>query len=276
MIHILVTCDENYLSPLMVMLYSLRQNNRNKAFKIWLIHESISQESIQLLNNFNDSLDFEFEDIQIQDLLFEDAKTQDRYPKEMYFRLLCAQILPNDLERVLYLDPDILIINSIESLWETELNGQMIAASTHTGLIDIATPINKMRLSTDHGYFNSGVMLIDLNMARDIIKEEDIQETLEKSNLYLLLPDQDVLNYLYGKYILEVPEEIYNYDARRFMSYFARSKGEHNLMWVMENTAILHFCGRPKPWDSSSDSRFTALYLNYNHQVNTLIKSLRD
>ncbi|HHX69626.1 MAG TPA: glycosyltransferase family 8 protein, partial [Gallicola sp.] len=61
----------------------------------------------------------------------------------------------------------------------------------------------------------------------------------------LLLPDQDILNYLYSQYIKEVAEEIWNYDTRKYLSYFTRSLGEHSLQWVMENTSILHFCGRP-------------------------------
>lgn len=274
MIELLVTCDENYLNPLQVMLYSLKQNNQNDEFRIWLIHESISAEAIAELRHLCHVLEFKLETIQIKEDLFDNAKTVERYPKEMYFRLLCGQILPESLERVLYLDPDILVINSVTDLWELDLQGKMMAACTHTGLIDFTTTINKVRLNTDHGYYNSGVLLIDLNLARQYIKASEIENALEKFNQRLLLPDQDILNHLYGKYILEIPEEIYNYDGRRFMSYLTRSMGEHNLMWVMENTVILHFCGKPKPWDSSSDSRFTAMYLNYQHQKTRLLRNL--
>lgn len=274
MIDILATCDENYMNPLRVMLFSLRKNNQNEDFRIWLIHESISDQSINHLKKLCLELNMEFLPQKITDDLFTEAKTQDRYPKEMYFRLLCGEILPDTVEKVLYLDPDILVINSVREIWEHDLQGHMMAACTHTGLLDITTTFNKVRLSTDHGYFNSGVLLIDLQRARQIIKSSEIQKAIEKTNQLLLLPDQDILNHLYGKHIIEIPEELYNYDGRRFMSYFTRSRGEHNLMWIMQNTVFLHFCGKPKPWDSSSDSRFTALYLNYQQQLNRLEKNL--
>lgn len=266
-IEILVTCDENYLNPLFVMLYSLAQNNPLESFRVWLIHESISQQGIKKYEQLGWLCQFDAQSIQISSQLFDQAKTEARYPKEMYFRLLCAEILPQDLNKVLYLDPDMLVINSIRELWDTPIKSMMMAASRHTGLLDLATPINKVRLSTDHGYFNSGMMLIDLKMAREVIKASDIKDTLEKFNQLLLLPDQDVLNHLYGKYILEVPEEKYNYDARRYLSYLTRSKGEHNLAWMMKNTVILHFCGRDKPWEESNDTRFTAIYLHYQQRL---------
>ena len=70
------------------------------------------------------------------------------YPKEMYFRLLSSKILPPDLHRIIYLDPDILVINSIVPLWELDLEGKMFAASVHEGLTDIMSSINNIRLGT--------------------------------------------------------------------------------------------------------------------------------
>lgn len=52
-----------------------------------------------------------------------------QYPKEMYYRLLAAQILPAELDKVLYLDPDILVINSLRPLWELGLEGQAVCRS---------------------------------------------------------------------------------------------------------------------------------------------------
>ena len=44
-----------------------------------------------------------------------------------------------------------------------------------------------------------------------------------------------------------------------------RSRGVQDIHWVMANTAILHFNGKPKPWTEKHDNRFTALYLNYQN-----------
>ena len=266
-IELLFTIDEGYLNPLKVALTSIRQNNPGQAIRIWLIHESISEGTILELQALMDYLHFDFKSIKIDGSQWNSAKTEDRYPKEMYFRLLAGAILPEEMKRIIYLDPDILVVNPLIYLWQTDLEGHMLAAATHVGLTDVSTRVNKVRLDVDHVYFNSGVMVIDLDKAREIVKWADIARVIEKYNLLLILPDQDILNRLYGKYTKEIPEEIWNYDTRKYMRYFTKSLAQHDIHWVMANTAILHFCGGPKPWDDKHDNRFTSLYLNYQKQL---------
>ena len=79
----------------------------------------------------------------------------------------------------------------------------------------------------------------------------------------MLLPDQDILNALYGKRILPLDDALWNYDARNYNTYRLASAGQHDLNWVLQHTAILHFCGRAKPWKPGSFYRFGVLYLHY-------------
>lgn len=266
-IELLFTLDEGYLAPLKVALLSIYDNHPRQTLRIWLVHERISTESIASLQTFCDYLGFELQVIKVDGSNWASAPTVARYPKEMYFRLLAGEILPKEVHKVLYLDPDILVINSLSDLWKLELEQHLLAAATHTGLLDVATPINKVRLDLDHEYYNSGVMLLNLTQARQKVQWADISRVIEKYAHFLVLPDQDILNYLYGKYALTIPEERWNYDARMYGKYFTRSLSKHDLHWVMANTSILHFCGKPKPWDKKHDNRFTALYLSYQKRV---------
>lgn len=266
-IELLFTLDEGYLAPLKVALLSIYDNHPRQSLRIWLVHERISTESIASLQTFCDYLGFELQVIKVDGSNWASAPTVARYPKEMYFRLLAGEILPKEVHKVLYLDPDILVINSLSDLWKLKLEQHLLAAATHTGLLDVATPINKVRLDLDHEYYNSGVMLLNLTQARQKVQWADISRVIEKYAHFLVLPDQDILNYLYGKYALTIPEERWNYDARMYGKYFTRSLSKHDLHWVMANTSILHFCGKPKPWDKKHDNRFTALYLSYQKRV---------
>ena len=72
-----------------------------------------------------------------------------------------------------------------------------------------------------------------------------------------------MLNGLYGGQILGVDDSLWNYDARRFDRYLLVSQGEKDMDWVMAHTAILHFCGKRKPWNHSYQGRFSALYKHY-------------
>jgi lipopolysaccharide biosynthesis glycosyltransferase len=272
---LLFTLDEGYLSHLKVTLLSIKRSNPMAKIRIWLVHESIAPESIESLRTLTDYLAFDLQEMQVDGSQWNNAKTEDRYPKEMYFRLLAGEILPQEIKKVLYLDPDTLVINPLDELWHTDLGDHLLAAATHTGLTEMSTRLNKVRLDLDHVYYNSGVMLMNLDQARNIIKWTDISATIEKYNSLLILPDQDILNHLYGKYALEIPEEIWNYDTRKYMRYLTKSLAQHDIHWVMANTVVLHFCGGPKPWDEKHDNRFTSVYLDYQNQLRRLEDSFK-
>ncbi|AIG66192.1 glycosyltransferase family 8 protein [Weissella tructae] len=262
-IDLLFTIDERYMAPLQVALVSIKENNPNQDMRVWIVYESVSEVKIESLRTLTNKLGYDLNVVQVDGSNWSDAPIEDRYPKEMYFRLLAGEILPKEITKVIYMDPDILVINSIRELWDLDMGEYMLAAATHTGVIDVTTPINKVRLDIKHGYYNSGIMVINLEKAREIVRWADISDVIQEHGNMLLLPDQDILNYLYGKYAIEIPDEKWNYDARMYTRYLTASLGERDIHWVMENTVVLHFCGKPKPWDKKHDNRFTGLYLDY-------------
>ena len=136
----------------------------------------------------------------------------------MYYRLLAPLLLPDSLERILYLDPDILVINPVRPLWELELGDNIFAAASHTGLFDVMNDVNRVRLKQDHDYFNSGVMLMDLERARGIVKPQEIFDCVREHQAELVLPDQDVFNFLYGDRTLQVDDAVWNYDCLLYTS----------------------------------------------------------
>ena len=262
--NILLTLDENYLLPCKVMLDSLFASNPAETdVTVYLLHSAIPAEKLEELASFCAALGAALRPIAVDAAVFESAPTSKRYPKEMYYRLLSPLILPRKVERVLYLDPDMLIINPLRPLWELDLYGKAFAAASHTGLTEMANGINQMRLDTEHEYFNSGVMLIDLTAARKLVTAEDVFACVSEHEKELILPDQDVFNILYGKETRPVEDVLWNYDVRNYSKYLIRSTGKHDLSWVMRNTAVLHFCGRNKPWHEDYKNPFGMLYLHY-------------
>lgn len=272
--NILVTLDAGYLPPLKVMLWSLHANNPGVAVHLWLIHEKLTAAQIAEVRTITDGLGWELTALPVKlDLTSQPALIK-RYPPAMYFRLLCGQMLPTTVHRVIYLDPDIVLINELRPLWQLDLQGKMLAASAHRGVTKLVDNVNQLRLGTKTSYFNSGVLVIDVDQAREKIQLADIQAAIEKYQDYLILPDQDVLNFLYGDTILEIDEELWNYDTRKYLVYQTRSLAAHDIHWVMAHTVILHYCGTPKPWDPTSDSKFTSLFLNYQQQLNRFLATV--
>ena len=271
---LLVTVDKNYIPPLQVMLTSLYMNNPGEDVEMYLLHSRLQEKELEPLEKQCGRLGYKFFPVKIEDSWFSQAPVTKQYPREMYYRLLAPCFLPQKLHRILYLDPDILVINSLKPLWETDMKGRLFAAAAHTGKTNLANNINQVRLGTTHKYFNSGVLLINLDQGRKEILPEEIFQYAGEHAKELLLPDQDILNAVFGSRTLELDDYLWNYDARNYSTYLLRSGGVCDMDWVMENTGILHFCGKTKPWQAGYIHRFGILYKHYMQINRRLDQSL--
>lgn len=262
-ISLLVTLDKHYVPQLLVLLTSIYLNNPGEEFQLYLMHNNLPKACRQRIAVCCRKFGYSFYPIAVPDELFQQAPTNSRYPKEMYYRLLAAQLLPEQLERILYLDPDTLVINPLRPLWQTDMQGELFAAAAHVGKTDLTKNVNKIRLKTPTDYYNSGVLLLNLSLGRQEIVPAEVFRFVEEHEKTLLLPDQDVLNAMYGRRIVPLEDVIWNYDARNYGTYMLRSEGLCDINWVLKHTAILHFCGKAKPWKPHYIYRFGALYLHY-------------
>ncbi len=262
-IPLLVTVDENYLYPLHIMLTSLSLNNPGETFSLYIMHREIPGSGLEAVAKHCEAIGCRMISVQVDDSCFHGAPTMKQYPAEMYYRLLAPLLLSSNLSRILYLDPDILVINPIRPLWETDMKGNLFAAASHQGKTELINGVNQVRLGTDSKYYNSGVLLIDLERGRKEIISKQIFEYVNEHGKGLLLPDQDILNALYGDRILELDDALWNYDARNYSTYLLLSAGVYDIDWVVSHTSILHFCGKSKPWQLGYLHRFGILYKHY-------------
>lgn len=261
--NILVTLNSNYIKPLKVMLKSLFMNNPDDSFNIYLIHSSLTKEEIFDINQFISKNNQQLFTIKIQSQCFNEAPITMHYSKEMYYRLLAYKFLPSDLDKILYLDPDIIVINEIRKLYKLDISNYLYAAAFHNSIP--VKEVNKLRLFPYdiEKYYNSGVLLMNLTLHRDKINENEIYEFVNKNKNRLILPDQDIINALYSKQILEVSETIFNFDPRYYRYYKVSSKGSVNMDYIIYNTSIIHFCGKKKPWNKNYSGEFHSLYKHY-------------
>jgi lipopolysaccharide biosynthesis glycosyltransferase len=263
MMNILVTLNRNYIEPLKVMLWSLFFNNPGQDFHVYLVHSSIPSEELRKLRNYIEAVGEKLTIITVPDDWFANAPVVKHYSKEMYYRLLAHTLLPKSLDKILYLDPDILVINPIDELYNTDIAEHLFAAAYHEGIA--VKEINMVRLGAYEmeEYFNTGVLLMNLTLQRQKINERDVYAYIKKCRNRLILPDQDVLNALYGKHTRKIDELQYNYDTRHYRYHKALSNGEIDIDYIMRHTAILHFCGKKKPWHKNYNGKFHALYKHY-------------
>lgn len=259
--NIVVTLNATYILPLKVMLKSLFDNCSN-SLSIYIIHSNISDAEINRLSEYVAKHGHTLHPLLVDDGIFSDAPVGSYYSKEMYYRLMAHTILPGHVTKALYLDPDILVLNPVEPLYEIDVENYFYAAAAH--LKPMINYINKIRLKTESNrYYNSGVLLINVERLRKEANISQLHNYIKKHASELILPDQDILNCLYWNKILPLNEYLYNYDARRYRSYLISSKGMVNIDYIIHNTVILHFCGKHKPWHKNYPYRFGILYKHY-------------
>ena len=265
--NILVTLNSDYIVPLKVMLKSLFLNNPGEKFTVYLIHSNITAEELDDLDKYIRLHGQELNVITIDDHYFTNAPILFHYTKEMYYRLLAHKFLPADMDRILYLDPDILVINKIDKLYNTEIKGYLYAAAYHDFIS--VKELNRLRLTPYDidAYYNSGILLMNLELHRKYVDENEIFDFVAKNRAKLIMPDQDILNALYSKKIKSLDEKYYNYDARYYSYYKILSSGKWDLDYVIRNTVILHFCGKKKPWKKDYHGIFHSLYKHYERQA---------
>ena len=244
--NILVTLDANYLFCLNTMLASLLHSNPDRCFRVYLMHSSIAEaqvaETRRILGDRGELVLLKADEAGL-----EDAPTTARYPKEIYYRIFAARYLPEPLDRVLYLDPDIIVNGRLDELYGLSMGSYYFAASSHVG--EFLSRLNQRRLDMGDNdpYINSGVMLMNLALLRAEQNEDDVFRFMRKHRRSLLLPDQDVISGLYGSRIYPLDPFRYNMTERLYARHAPFEK-ELNLDWVRENAVIIHYCGRNKPW----------------------------
>lgn len=273
--NLLFSIDDKFVTQLATVLLSIKLNTNPTECHVYVLQKKKLQRTAELAR-VCDRLGMDYHPVLVDDQLFAKAPVTDRYPTTIYYRLLAHELLPQDLHKILYLDADILCINDLTSLYNTLLDDYLYASAIHTELTNTTDVINKIRLQNfdADGYYNSGVLLMNLDNIRQQVDSNDIFNYIRSHTHTLLLPDQDVLNALYGRYIKSVPDQFYNFDTRKGKIYETISFGQWTTDWVMRNTVILHYCGRDKPWLADKNAgRYTALYKNYFQMTKKLLQN---
>ena len=227
------------------MLRSLCKTNPTTSFDVYVAHSSLTEDDFNKINeSINENM--HIHPLVVDETCFDSAPVLSRISKATYYRLLLGGFLPESVDRVLYIDPDTVVINSLEEIYNIDFNGNIIAAAPHT--YGVVESVNRSRLGLNKNsrYVNAGVMMIDVNAWRNKITTREIIEFVAQNIKKLKLSDQDAINMIFEGEIKFIDERKYNLDEKTFHHYSVL--GKINLDWVEKNTIIVHFNGGQKPW----------------------------
>lgn len=261
--------DDGYAPYLRVAVYSMLCNrNRERYYDILILHKDISEEHQQKLL----ALAAEAEGVTIR--LLSVAAWSDRLPEEVgyyytveaVYRLLLLGDTFSRYQRILYLDCDLIVNGDVSRLYDTEMGEAEIAAvraeefrvfsQTKRAVFFDGYPYNVDNYRTDalgmkvpEDYFNSGVLLFDLEKARARLSMEEILRLLNEHEYTYC--DQDVLNMLFDGRVLPL-DVTWNYMT--FIEEHLRSGNENSRQMFRDlgrtEPRIIHYVGSIKPWES--------------------------
>ena len=248
-LNILVTIDKNYLYPLTVLLKSIRVSNPNSYFDIYVAHSSLDESDFDRLRQCVDKTRMKIHSVPIRDSLFEGAPSIKRLnaAKASYYRLLAIDFMPEGTDRVLYLDPDIVVINPLDRLYYMNMEDNLIAAAGHTTVIVEFLNRKRLKLKKGSRYINAGIILMNIEKMREEYTLHDIFQFIDNKKdkpFYLIQGDQDVMNGMFTGRIKIIDERVFNLDEKTFK----RFSKDIDLGWVRKNTMIIHYNGDNKPW----------------------------
>lgn len=246
-IHLAFSVSGDYANHLGVTLYSIAKHHPNQSLDVHILSEDISRDHKENLEKLAASYPtltlhlinvekYSLNNIQLSD---------DGLPHSAYYRFLLPDLLP-DIDKVIYLDVDILVKKSIVSLWQTDISKVSLGVIKEIDMYATSPDYPaSIGLTDQHHYFNSGVLVMNLKKMR---KEQSVFKLLETTKQYsskLRYGDQDILNMVFKDDIL-LCDYSYNFTNWRLM-YPEISDQE---------PAIIHFSGSKwtKPWMKKEDT----------------------
>ena len=264
MLNIVFASNNDYSSLLSICLISLLENNKRDFdfINVFVLDDGINELNKQklclLTKKYSCNITFiKTEILNSNDKLMMPLDKEE-YGKSLttYSRLFLSTLLPNDINKVIYLDCDALILGSYKELWDLDISDYYCAA-----VVDPTndTILREYGFGGEDKYFNAGFLLVNLEKWRnDNIEEKFISFLLENQSNFFL-HDQGVINNVLRnkikvvepKYNLQLYFQFFDYDLA--MKYMGRENQYYTKEIVDEsrnNPVYLHFCGgsQNRPW----------------------------
>jgi len=243
-IHIALSFDDNFWAPAYALMRSICLSTRRRDDLVFhLLHMPLGQEHRTdleaITREFGARLEFyPLEQSSLFEFFVAEMPASTQWPKVVYARMLVADLLPADIERVIYLDCDMMVRAPIEALYEADLAGQPLGA-VRDSLAPFITVRRDMRQNRDifdpaDPYFNSGMLVIDLALWRQIDVKAEIARIAGKGWMSRLYYDQDMLNLVFRN----------RWTALDWRWNVIDAHPAHEAL----DPAIVHFTGKNKPW----------------------------
>lgn len=251
--NIALITDENYIIPTGTAIASILQSNKRENFHFYIVTQKLSLASNSLLLSFIEPhktrAQLEVITIDDDDIADFPIRKGDHVSIATYFRIYFQKIIPITENKLLFIDGDTLCLDSLFDFYNTNITNYSCAV-VHDERNDEETNFTRLKYKKNNGYFNAGVMLINLDWWRKNSVMEKCLEYISTEPDACLWHDQDALNHVLNGTVLWVDFR-YNF-TQGF--YFDKkdmcidSKYYSAIDCARKSPTIIHFSSAYKPW----------------------------
>ena len=271
--------DEKYVPYAYTTILSLLENNRESEVFLYVLQKDLSDASKECIIELCSSLGHYVEFIFVNADRFKDkVPTTNKWTIEVYFRLLMVELLPDDVNRIFYLDSDMIINKSLLELYLTDMDDYDLAAcydlcldrTTREIFANTRHPIIA-NMFNDKTYVNAGMLLYNMKRLRNGYSFERYMAAIEELDHRVYAQDQDIINYLHHDTMKRVDPRKYNYPG--YMVYYEKS-GIHE---AKETVAIIHYIGA-KPWQGGNHIHYSteAIWWEYAFRTPFAVELMKN
>ena len=244
-INFLFSCNAEYLMPLNVSIVSIFENHKYNYINIYILHSNLSDKQKENLISLSHEYKQHIHMIEVEEKYYSKAPSL-RWSKETYYRLLINELLPKNIDRIIYLDCDIVINNSVEELYSIELVDYYIAALPLKYSHKLR---NRIGLRNEGLYFQAGVLLFNLDKCRSVISYEKTLEVINKLGFNMTAVDQDIINVMFDGKIKSIEKKFNNVEITNFYENNFYRLFNYTNKKNIKNTYIFHYA-TGKPWNN--------------------------
>jgi lipopolysaccharide biosynthesis glycosyltransferase len=268
-LHVGCAVEGSYLPHSAAMLYSVLRHRGDRPVHVHFLHDSsLPADDLAALAGMVEREGGRISFVAVPDDRVAGLPVEGFTRKATWYRVLVADLLP-DLERILFLDADLLVLDALGPLWETDLGDNYLAAVTNVFQPDHVHRPAELGMDLPQRYFNAGVMLLDLERIRRDGCVAAMRDYGVAHAEDLMFRDQDALNAVLADGRLPLHPRWNFMNAFLDFPWAAYVFGARELREAKENPAIRHFEGQGvnKPWNWLCAADLRELYFEHRRHT---------
>lgn len=266
--NILLAANEKYYLATKVMLASLLENNAFEHHNIYFLNNMMSEKSIRNLKKYVEKeCRATFIPIKVNMEDFEEFPLSHHFSIETYFRFLVQDILPENEQRVMWLDVDMVVLKSLYDFYYQDFDEKSLIVCKSINKNPQAL-LDKLQCPPGTIYFNAGMILFNLEKVRRY-KLVDYRNYYEKNKERITWLDQDILN---GMYALDT--KIVDYKKYNLQFFNETIWSENDLKQIEGETVILHYIGNIKPWSEGYTNSCAKYWYQYAKESFSVLEKI--